>query len=60
MPSNFDRKIDKTKTIMVHRKSFYYSLFVLVQIRFMQRKQFNETNVTLHSFQIVSGFEYFS
>jgi len=44
---------------MVHRKGFYYSLITLVQIRFIQPKQFNETNVTLHNFQKNSDLKIF-
>jgi len=35
---------------MVHRKDSRLFI-VLVQMHFIQRKQFNETNVTLHAFQ---------
>jgi len=36
---------------MAHRKGFI--IFVLVQIHFIQRKHFTETNVTSHTFQQV-------
>ena len=41
---------------MVHRKGIF---IVLVQMHFIQRKQFSETNVTLHAFQQIR-FEDFS
>jgi len=34
--------------MVVRRKGFHYYLIVLVQIHFIQRKQFHVTNVTLH------------
>jgi len=33
---------------------------VLVQIHFIQRKQFNEANVTSHVFQQISNLKFFS
>jgi len=41
---------------MVHRKALF---IVLVQMHFIQRKQFSETNVTLHVFQPISHFQTF-
>jgi len=57
---SFDHNINsQNKKLMVHRKGFYYSLITLVQIRFIQPKQFNETNVTLHNFQKNSDLKIF-
>jgi len=35
-------------------------IIVLVQTHFIQRKQFSETNVTLHAFQQISDLKIFS
>jgi len=42
---------------MVHRKGFI--IIVFVKMHFIQRNQFNETNVTSHNFQQISGLKIF-
>jgi len=41
---------------MVHRKGIIH---FLVQMHFIQRKQFRETNVTSHAFQHISDLKIF-
>jgi len=38
---------------MLHRKGIIHCAWLLVQIHFIQGKQFNETNVTSHVFKNV-------
>jgi len=50
LPSNLTaNKMNKTKTIIIHKNDFI--TIVLVQINFMQHKQFNETRVISHTFK---------
>ena len=52
LPSNWIVKL-RNKTVL-HRKCI-----VLVQMHFIQRKQFSETNVTSHAFEQISDLKIF-
>jgi len=43
---------------MVHIKGIIHCFFM--QTHFIQRKQFNETNITSHAFQQISNLKIFS